>query len=235
MGLVMTTRIKDRHEGGRLLARLLAEYAGHKDLMVLAIPSGGVPVAAAIVQELGCSMDVLVVRTLNLPQHDPWQMEIVMGAVAPDGVRALDLGVLTSANVQPQDLEQVVAFEQKELDRLQRLYRGDRPFPDLRERTVILATDAIVIGSTMEAAIKAARAHGAVRAVAVAPVGLATTCEHVQRIADEFVCLLQSPDFCSLALWYDDPRYTTDEEILSLLALADQAKDLVGTEFVTSR
>ena len=229
-GLVMTTRIKDRQEGGRLLARLLFDYAGQKDVLVLAIPSGGVPVAVAIVQELGCSMDVLVVRTLNLPQHDPWQPEIIMGALAPGRVRVVDVGVLTSATVQPQDLEQVVAFEQKELDRLQLLYRGDRPFPDLRERTVILATDAIVIGSTMEAAIKAVRAKGAVRAVAVAPVGLASTCEHVQRLADEFVCLLQTPEFCSLALWYDDPRYTTDEEILSLLALADQSKNLVGTE-----
>ena len=213
------TRIKDRPEGGRMLGSVLADYAGHKDVLVLAIPSGGVPVAAAIVQELGCSMDVWVVRTLNLPQHDPWQLDIVMGAVAPGGIRALDLGVLTSAKVQPQELEQVVAFEQKELDRLQRLYRGDRPFPDLRGRTVILAADAIVIGSIMEAAIKAARAKGVVRAVAVAPVGLASTCEQVKPIADEFVCLLQTPDFCSLALWYDDPRYTTDEEVRSLLAL----------------
>ena len=213
------TRIKDRPEGGRMLGSVLADCAGHKDVLVLAIPSGRVPVAAAMVQELGCSMDVLVVRTLNLPQHDPWQLDIVMGAVAPGGVRALDLGVLTSTKVQPQELEQVVAFEQKELDRLQRLYRGDRPFPDLRGRTVILAADAIVIGSIMEAAIKAARAKGVVRAVAVAPVGLASTCEQVKPIADEFVCLLQTPDFCSLALWYDDPRYTTDEEVRSLLAL----------------
>jgi putative phosphoribosyl transferase len=210
-------RFKDRHEGGRLLAGLLADYAARQDVLILAIPLGGVPVAVALARELACEMDVLVVRTLNLPQHEPWQPEIVMGAVAPGGVRALDLGVLTSAKVQPQDLEQVVAFEQQEVDRLQRLYRGDRPFRDVRERTVILATDAIVIGSTMEAAIEAVRDKGAVRAVAVAPVGLASTCEHVQRFADEFVCLVQSPDFCSLALWYDDPRDTTNEEVRSLL------------------
>ena len=188
----MTTRLKDRHEGGRLLGRLLADYAGRKDVLVLAIPPGGVPVAAAIVQELGCSMDVLVVRTLNVPQHNPWESEIVMGAVAPGGVRVLDLGVLTSAKVHPQELEQVVAFEQQELERLQRLYRGDRPFPDLQGRTVILATDAIVIGSIMEAAIKAVRAKGAVRVVAATPVGLASTCEHVQRIADG--CCVSSPE-----------------------------------------
>jgi putative phosphoribosyl transferase len=211
-------RFKDRHEGGRLLAGLLADYAARKDVLILAIPSGGVPVAVALARELACEMDVLVVRTLNLPQHDPWQPEIVMGAVAPGGVRALDVGVLTSAKVQPQDLEQVIAFEQQELDRVKRLYRGDRPFPDLRGRTVILATDAMVIAWNMEAAIKAVRAKGAVRAVAVAPVGLASTCEHVQCFADELVCLLQSPDFCSLALWYDDPRDTTNEEVRSLLA-----------------
>jgi putative phosphoribosyl transferase len=210
-----------------MLARLLADYAGRKDVLVMAIPPGGVPVAAAIVQELGCSMDVLVVRTLNLPQHDPWQPEIVMGAVAPGGVRVLDFGILTSARVQPQDLEQVVAFEQREVDRLQRLYRGDRPFPELRGCTVILVNDAVVIGSTMQAAIEAARATGAMRAVVAAPVGLASTCEQVQAISDQFVCLLRSPDFCSLALWYDDPRATTDDEVRSLLAshLQDQHRN----------
>ena len=214
----MTTRLKDRHEGGQLLGRLLADYAGRNEVLVLAIPSGGVPVAAGIVQELGCSMDVLVVRTLNVPQHNPWELEIVMGAVAPGGVRVLDFGVLPSAKVHPQELEQVVAFEQQELERLQRLYRGDRPFPDLQRRTVILSTDAIVNSSIMEAAIKAVRAKGAVRVVAATPVGLTSTSEHVQRIADEYVSLCQSPDFCSLALWYDDARYITDHEVGSLLA-----------------
>ena len=214
----MTTRLKDRHEGGRLLGRLLADYAGRNEVLVLAISSGGVPVAAGIVQELGCSMDALIVRTLNVPQHNPWELEIVMGAVAPGGVRVLDFGVLTSAKVHPQELEQVVAFEQQELERLQRLYRSDRPFPDLQGRTVILATDAIVIGSIMEAAIKAVRAKGAVRVVAATPVGLASTCEHLQRIADECVSLCQSPDYCSLALWYDDARFISDHEVRSLLA-----------------
>jgi putative phosphoribosyl transferase len=223
-------RIKDRDEGGWLLAHLLANYAGRQDVMVLAIPSGGVPVAAAIVKELGCSIDVLVVRTLNLPPHDPWQPEIVIGAMAPGGVRVLDLEALASAKVHPQDLEQMVVFEQRELDRLQRLYRGDRPFPDLRGRAVILATDAIVIRSTMEVAIKAARAKGSVRIVAAAPVGLDSTCEDVQHLADELVCLLQSPEFCSLALWYDDPRDTTDEEVRSLLALADRGTKLHGED-----
>jgi putative phosphoribosyl transferase len=224
MGLVMTTRLKNRHEGGRLLARLLADYAGGKDVVVLAIASGGAPVAAALARELVCPMDVLVVRTLNVPQHNPWEPEIVMGAVAPGGVRVLDFGVLTSSKVQPQELEQVTAFEQRELDRLQRLYRGDRPFPELRGRSVILASDAIVIESTMRAAIEGVQAKGAARVVAAAPVGLASTCEQVQRIADEFVCPLQSPYFCSLALWYDDPRDTKDEEVRSLLAphLLDQ-------------
>jgi putative phosphoribosyl transferase len=165
----MTTRLKNRDEGGKLVARLLAHYAGRKDVVVLGIPSGGVRVAVAIAEELECAMDVLTVRTLNVPQHDPWQREIVMGAVAPGGVCVLDSGMLTSAKVQPQEAEQVAAFEQRELERLQRLYRGDRPFPDLRGRTVILATDAVVIGFTMQAAIEAARAKGAVRAVAAAP------------------------------------------------------------------
>ena len=216
----MMTRFKDRQEGGRSLACLLDAYAGRKDVLVLAIPSGGVPVAAAIAQQLKCEMDVLTVRTLRVPQHDPWQQEIVMGAVAPGGVCVLDSGTLTSTKVQPQEIEQVVAIEQQELERLQRFYRGDRPFPDLRGRTVVLATDAIVIGSSIEAGIKAARARGAARVVVATPVGLACTCEHVQRIADEFTCLRRSPDFCSLASWYDDPRYTTDDEVRSLLAPA---------------
>jgi putative phosphoribosyl transferase len=214
----MTTRFKDRQEGGRLLAHLLAGYAGRKDLLVLAIPSGGVPVGAAIAQELGCLMDVLVVRTLNVPQHNPWELEIVMGAVTPGGMRVLDFGVLTSAKVQPQEAEQMVAFEQRELERLERLYRGDRQFPDLQGRTVILATDAIVSRSTLQAAIKAVRAKGAVRTIAASPVGLASACDYVQSIGDQFVSLLRCPDYCSLASWYDDPRYTTDDEVGSLLA-----------------
>jgi len=207
-----------------VLARLLADYAGRKDVLVLAIPSGGVPVAAALARQLDCPMDVLVVRTLNAPQHDPWQADIVMGAVAPGGVRVLDFGVLTSFKVQPLEVEQATAFEQRELDRLQRLYRGDRPFPELRDCSVILVTDALVIRSTMQAAIEAARSKRAVWAVAAAPVGLASTCEQVQRLADQFVCPFCSHDFCSLALWYDDPRDTTDEEVRSLLAphLQDQ-------------
>jgi len=224
MELVRTTRLKDRHEGGLGLARLLGDYAGRKDVLVLAIPSGGTPVAAALARKLDCPMDVLVVRTLNVPQHNSWQPEIVMGAIAPGGVRVLDFGVLTSCKVHPRELEQATAFEQRELDRLQRLYRGDRPFPDLRGRSVILVTDALVIRPIMQAAIEAAQSKGAVRVVAAAPVGLASTCEQVQRSADKFVCLFRSHDFCSLALWYDDPRDTTDEEVRSLLAphLQDQ-------------
>src|SRR4051812_32897789 len=153
----MTTRFKDRHEGGELLADLLVNYAGRKDVLVLAIPPGGVPVAAAIAQRLECAMDVLTVRLLNVPQHNPWELEIVMGAIAPGEVRVLDSEVLTRAKVQPQEVEQVVAFEQQELERLQRLYRGDIPFPDRQGRTVILASDAIVVGPAIEAATKAVR------------------------------------------------------------------------------
>jgi len=224
-------RLKDRHEGGRLLAGLLSNYTRVKDMQVLAIPPGGAPVAAALARELGCTMDVLVVLALNVPQHDPWAAEMVMGAAAPGGVRVLDPGVLTSSKVQPQELEQVTAFEQREVDRLERLYRGDRPYPELRGRSVILVSDAIVIESTMRAAIECVRAKGAVWVVAAAPAGLASTCEQVQRIADEFVCPLQSPYFCSVALWYDDPRNTTDEEVQFLLAphLLDQ--HTVGNAF----
>ena len=220
----MLKRFKDRHEGGLLLAGLLADYAGRNDVLVLATSSGGVLVAAALARELGCAMDLLLVRTLNVPMHDPWQPEIILGAVAVGGVRILDVGVLVSSRVHPQDLEQVTAFEQREVERLEQVYRGDRPFPDLRGCTVILATDALVIESPVRAAIEAVRAKGPLQVVVAAPVGLASTCEQVQGIADQFVCLLRSPDFCSLALWYDDPRDTTDDEVRSLLAshLQDQ-------------
>ena len=99
MGLVMTTRLKNRHEGGRLLARLLADYAGGKDVVVLAIASGGAPVAAALARELVCPMDVLVVRTLNVPQHNPWELEMVLGAVAPGGVLVYGGSVRNPGNI----------------------------------------------------------------------------------------------------------------------------------------
>jgi len=146
--------------------------------VVLGVPPGGVPVAVAIAEELECAVDLLMVRTLIIPQHDPWQREIVMGAVAPGGVCVLDSGMLTLAKIHPQEVEQVVVFEQRELERLQRLYRGDRPFPDLRGRIVVLTTDAILVGSSIEAGIRAARAKGAVRVVVATPVGLASACEH---------------------------------------------------------
>jgi putative phosphoribosyl transferase len=214
----MITRFKDRYAGGQSLAHLLVDYAGRKDVLVLGIPPGGVPVAAAIAQSLECAMDVLTVRTLNVPQHDPWQLEIPMGAVTLGGVRVVDYEVVTSARVQSQELEQVVAFERQELERLHRLYRGDRPFADLRGRTVIVATDAIITGSVIDAAARAIRANGAARVLAATPVGLTLACEHVQRIGAEFVCLHNSRDYCSPAVWYDDPREPTYQEIRALLA-----------------
>lgn len=214
----MLKRFKDRRKGGHLLAGLLTSYADRKDVVVLAIPPGGTLVGAAIAQELGCPLDVMVVRPLNAPQHNPWESEIVMGAIACGGVRVLDADAITFSKVQPHELELVTDFELRESNRLDRLYRDDLPFPELQDRCVILATDAIVNGWTMRAAIEAARAKGAARVVVAAPAGAAVTCDQVRAVADEFVCLLETPDFCSLALWYDDPRNISDQEVRTLVA-----------------
>ncbi len=210
---MMTARFHDRHDAGRRLAAELREYAARPDVIVLALPRGGVPVGAEISEALRVPLDVFVVRKLGVP----WQEELAMGAIASGGVRVLDEDMIRAARVGREDVERVSAMEQRELERREHHYRGDRPFPTLTGRTVILVDDGLATGSTMRAAVMAIRRAGPARIVVAVPVAAPETCDAFREIADEIVCAETPEPFYAVGLWYEDFTQTSDDEVFELL------------------
>ena len=210
----MHSRFRDRRDAGHRLAAELRAYVNRPDVIVLALPRGGVPVGDVIARELGVPLDVFVVRKLGLPWHD----ELAMGAIASGGVQVLNRDLMRIAHVSQAQLEQVVVAERAELERRERLYRGDRPFPDLRGKTVILVDDGLATGSTLRAAITALRLEGPTRIVVAVPVAAPEVCDSFRDVADEIICAETPEPFRSVGQWYDDFSQTTDEEVHELLA-----------------
>jgi len=207
-------RFRDRREAGRLLAKRLAQYKGRTDVLVLALPRGGVPVAHEITEELHVPMDVFVVRKLGVP----WQPELAMGAIASDGVEVLNGDVVTACRIPPRVIREVAEREASELRRRLLQYRGDRPLPVISGRTVILVDDGLATGATMRAAVMAVRQEQPAAVIVAVPVGAASTCAELRSEVDEIVCLYSPPDFSAVGLWYDDFSPTSDEEVRRLLA-----------------
>ena len=207
------TRFLDRRDAGRQLAGRLGEYADRPDVIVLALPRGGVPVAYEVARALHVPLDVILVRKLGVPGHE----ELAMGAVASGGVRVLDPGVIRVAHVAPAEIDAVTETEQRELARRAAEYRGDRPFPQLDGRTVILVDDGLATGATMRAAVMALRQKHPARLVVAAPVAPPQTCEEFREIADDVVCTVTPDPFYAVGLWYEDFGQTTDEEVRELL------------------
>jgi predicted phosphoribosyltransferase len=211
---------RNREDAGRALARALtAAHAGRPDVIVLALPRGGVPVGAEVARALGAPLDVLLVRKLGVPGHE----ELAMGAIADGGVRVVNEDVLRALRVPVDAVEAVALEEGQELQRRARAYRGGRPAPDLRGRTVILVDDGLATGSTMRAAVAAVRRQGPARVVVAVPVGAEDTCEALRREADEVVCPRTPEPFYAVGAWYRDFLQTTDEEVRELLARAAPA------------
>lgn len=210
----MNRRFRDREEAGELLADELRSYANRADVIVLGLPRGGVPVAAQIAIRLHLPLDVFLVRKLGLPGH----AELAMGAIASGGVRALNREVLDTIYIPPELFEQVVAREQAELERREEAYRYNRPPPDVAGKIVILIDDGIATGSTMMAAITALRKCDAQRIVVAVPVIPQSTCEEIERAADEVVVLHAQELFYGVGGFYDDFSQTTDQEVRDLLA-----------------
>lgn len=208
----------DRVEAGRQLAARLTSYANRHDVVVLALPRGGVPVAFEVAKALGAPLDVFLVRKLGVPGHP----ELAMGAIAAGGVRVLSPDLIDTLGIPPALVEQVAVREHLELDRRDRLYRGGRPLPVLSGRTIILVDDGLATGSTMEAAIAALREHHPARIVVAAPVGARETCERLTTLADEVVCAQTPEPFSAVGLWYTKFDQTTDEEVIDLLNRASQ-------------
>jgi putative phosphoribosyl transferase len=201
----------DRREAGRLLAGRLEHYRGRPDLLVLALPRGGVAVGFEVARALQAPLDVCVVRKLGLPGHE----EYAMGAIASGGIRVMN--PLPGLTVAPQEVEAVVAREQAELARRERLYRGESPAPDLQGRTVIVVDDGLATGSTMRAAVLAIRQQHPARLVVAVPVGAAETCAMLRQDADEVVCAAMPSPFHAVGLWYRDFPQASDDEVHELL------------------
>jgi putative phosphoribosyl transferase len=211
---------RDRHHAGRQLARALAPaYAGREDVIVLALPRGGVPVAYEVAKALGAPLDVFVVRKLGVPGHE----ELAMGAIARGGVLVLDEGIVRALGIGRDQIERVVAAELRELERREAAYRGDRDLPDLAAKTVILIDDGLATGATMKAAARAVSRYEPARTVVAVPVASTRTCEEFREGVDEIVCLVTPEPFHAVGLWYDDFSPTTDEEVSDLLTRASQA------------
>lgn len=206
-------RFRDRAHAGRVLARTLSDYAGRDDVVVLALPRGGVPVAAELARALGAPLDVLVVRKLGVPGHE----ELALGAVAPGGVLLLDDRLVRGLGLTPGDIERIVAKELRELARRQAAYRNGRPPPDLEGKTVILVDDGLATGATMRAAALAVRQSNPARVVVAVPVAAAETCEEFRGDVDEIVCALTPDPFRAVGLWYEDFTQTSDDEVRELL------------------
>jgi predicted phosphoribosyltransferase len=207
---------RDRRDAGRKLAAQLAAYAGRPDVVVLALPRGGVPVAYEVAQALRAPMDVFLVRKLGLPGHE----EFAMGAVATGGVRVLNPDIVENLYAPASVIDTVTQREQRELDRRERAYRGVRPPPDVRGKIVILVDDGLATGSTMRAAAAAVKQLQPARVVVAVPVASQATCDELRREADEVVCLVTPEPFYAVGLWYDDFSQTTDDEVRALLAAA---------------
>jgi len=208
-------RFRDRREAGKLLAARLVEYAHRPDVIVLALPRGGVPVAYEIAEAIGAPLDVFLVRKLGVPWHE----ELAMGAIASGGVSVLNEDVIRYLEIPDETIKAVIERERRELERRERLYRGERPAPDLFGRTIILVDDGLATGSTMRAAVTAVRKHQPTQIVVAVPVAASATCESFNDVTDGVICVCEmAPDpFYAVGLWYDDFSQTTDEEARELL------------------
>jgi putative phosphoribosyl transferase len=212
------TRFRDRFEAGRLLASRLLKYAGRPDVLVLALPRGGVPVAYEVARALHAPLDVFLVRKLGVPGHE----ELAMGAIASGGVRVLNEEVVRVLQIPDEEIDAVAAEQERELERRAQAYRDGRPAPDVRGKVAVLIDDGLATGSTMRAAVAALRQQGPARIVVAVPVGAVETCAELQEEADEAICARTPEPFYAVGLWYEDFTQTTDEEVHELLQRAEE-------------
>jgi predicted phosphoribosyltransferase len=209
----MEARFADRSAAGRELAERLSRYAGRKDIAVLGLPRGGVPVAYEVAAALAAPLDVFVVRKLGVPGHE----ELAMGAIASGGVRVLNERVVDEVGIDAPELEAVADRERAELERRERAYRGERDPIDVEGKTVIVVDDGLATGATMRAAITALRDRQADTIVVAVPTGSPQTCAEIGETVDEIVCARTPEEFTAVGVWYRDFEPTSDDEVRRLL------------------
>ncbi len=208
---------KDRRDAGRKLAQKLSAYAVKPDIVVLALPRGGVPVAYEVALALSAPLDVFIVRKLGLPGRE----ELAMGAVASGGVRVLNGDIVRMLSIPEEVINIVVKRELRELQRREELYRGNRPTPEVSERTILLIDDGLATGASMRAAIAGLRAQDPARIVVAVPAAAPEACEAFRTEVDEIVCAITPEPFYGVGRWYEDFSQVTDEEVRMLLEEAN--------------
>jgi putative phosphoribosyl transferase len=212
----MVTPFRDRAQAGQFLATKLKGYVGRRDVLVLALPRGGVPVAFEVAKALNAPLDVFLVRKLGVPGNE----ELAMGAIATGGVLVLNDDVVQGLDIPDNVIDAVASEERRELERRERAYRGDRPSPYVQGRTVILVDDGLATGSTMRAAVAALRRQQPTHIVVAVPIAAPSTCDEFRSEVDEIVCAITPEPFYAVGLWYADFSQTTDKEVHDLLERA---------------
>jgi predicted phosphoribosyltransferase len=207
-------RFRHRIDAAARLTEKLAAYASRPDVLVLALPRGGVPVGYEVARALGAPLDVFLVRKLGVPGYE----ELALGAVATGGVRVLNDEIVRGLGISEHEIDAIVTRELHELARRVRLYRGDRPPPDVGGRTVILVDDGLATGATMRAAVAALRRQQPARIVVAVPTASPDTSEALKAEADDVICAMTPEPFFAVGHWYEDFRQTTDDEVRELLA-----------------
>jgi predicted phosphoribosyltransferase len=215
----MPVPFRDRTEAGALLAQKLGRYANRSDVLILALPRGGVPVALEVAKALNAPLDVFLVRKLGVPGHE----ELAMGAIASAGVQVLNRDVVDSLRIPRAMIEAAAAVERRELERRERLYRDDRPLPPVRGRAVILIDDGLATGSTMRAAVAALRKLHPARVVVAVPTAAPSTCAEFKNEVDEMICAETPQPFYAVGAWYEDFSQVTDEEVRHMLSQSQPA------------
>jgi len=209
---------RDRRDAGKNLAQKLSAYAGRPDVLIVALPRGGVPVAYEVALALNASLDILIVRKLGLPGQE----ELAIGAIASGGIRILNGDIIRTLSIPEEVINFVVKREIEELQRREKLYKGNRPSPDVRDRTVILIDDGLATGASMRAAVSGLRAQHPARIVVAVPAAAQEVCDAFRSEVDEIVCAITPEPFYGVGRWYEDFSQVTDEEVRILLEEANR-------------
>lgn len=220
----MRNRFRDRTEAGKLLASQLTAYADRSDVLVLGLPRGGIPVAYEVATALHVPLDICLVRKLGVPH----QRELAMGAIAPGDIVILNNDVLQSLAISQDAIQQVVDEEKQELERRERVYRGDRPLPDVRDQVVILVDDGIATSSTLRAAIATLQQQHPKQIIVAVPVAPPSVCEALKELVDEVICWTTPDPMSAIGMWYQDFSQTTDKEVCDLLERSIQQTTKTG-------
>lgn len=215
---------QDRFDAGHHLATRLQAYAKRPDVLILALPRGGVPVAFAVASILRVPLDVFLVRKLGVPGQE----ELAMGAIATGNIQVLNQEVVQALHLSEQTIEHIAQEEQRELVRRERLYRDNRPLPELHHRTVILVDDGLATGASMRAAARAVRQQGPARLVVAVPVAAPSVCEEFQAEVDEVICAFTPEPFYGVGQWYYNFAQISDQEVHTLLEQARHFSSVAG-------